>query len=66
MAYKCKIFEAVNLRLDGHYTYVCTVPKVIDINTDKKTCLPDKDIMCPLMIKNKYGCQMQSTYAYSC
>ena len=42
MAYKCKIFETLNLTLHGHYAYVCTVFKVISINTEKK-CLPNKE-----------------------
>ena len=36
MAYKCKIFEAVNLRLHGRCTHMCTVSEVIDINKMKQ------------------------------
>ena len=36
MAYKCKILEAVNLTLQGHYTYVCIISKVIGINVENK------------------------------
>ena len=32
---KCKIFEAVNLTLHGHYTHGCTVSKVIGISTER-------------------------------
>ena len=42
MAYKCKIFEAVKLILPEHYTHVCTVSKVIGINTENEICLPNK------------------------
>ena len=53
MAYKYKMFEAV-----------CTVSKVIGINTENK--LRSKEYMSLLMIKNKYGCQMHSIYSYNC
>ena len=43
MANKCKLFEAVNLTLHGHYTHVCTVSKVVVINTENKICLPNKE-----------------------
>ena len=43
MAYKSKLFEAVKLTLHGHYTHVCTVSKVIGINTENKICLPNKE-----------------------
>ena len=43
MAYKCKIFEAVNLTLNGHYKHVYTVSKVIGINIENKICLPNQE-----------------------
>ena len=42
MAYKCNIFDAINLILYGHYTHVCTVSKDIGINTENKICVPKK------------------------
>ena len=33
---KCRIFKAIKLTLPGHYTHVCTVSKVIGINTEGK------------------------------
>ena len=45
MAFKCKIFEAVNLALHGHDIHVCTVSKVIGINTENKICLPNKEYL---------------------
>ena len=36
IVYKCKIFEAVKLTLDGHYTYGCTASKVICLNEENK------------------------------
>ena len=65
MACKCKTFEAVNLTLHGHYTYVCTVSKVVGINTENKTSAKQGIHKCSL-IKNKYGCQMHSIDAYYC
>ena len=29
MAYRCKIFEAVNLTLHGHYTHYVEFPKLL-------------------------------------
>ena len=37
MAYRCKMYEAVNIPLHRHYTYVCTVFKVTGINTENKS-----------------------------
>ena len=45
MAYKCKIFEAVNLTLHGYYTYMCTISKIIGINTENQICLPNKEYL---------------------
>ena len=42
-AYKYKIYEAVNLTLHGYDTLVCTVSKIIGINTENKICLPSKE-----------------------
>ena len=66
MAYKYKTFEAVNLAFHGHYTHVCTVSKVVGINTENKMSAKQGIHKWSLMIKNKYGCQMHSTYAYYC
>ena len=42
MAYKCKIFDAVNLSLYGYYCFVyihmCTVSKDSSINKEKEIC----------------------------
>ena len=43
MAYKCKIFETVNLKLHGHYTQVWTVSQAIGINTENKIFLSNKE-----------------------
>ena len=37
---KCKVSEAVNSVLHGHYTHLCTVCKAIGINTENKICIP--------------------------
>ena len=66
MAYKCKIFDGVNLTLAGHYTHMCTVSKIIGINTENNMFAKQGIHKCSLMIKNKYGCQMHSIYAYYC
>ena len=66
MAYKSEILQGVNLTLQEHNIPVCTVDKVIGINTENKICLPNKGYMCLLIIKNKYGCQVRSIYAYYC
>ena len=66
MAYKCEIFDAVNLTFHGHYMHVCTVSKVIGIDTENKICLPSREDMCSLIINNKYGCQVHVTYVYYC
>ena len=57
-----KYFEAVNWTLQGHHTHMCTVFRGIGMNTENEICLPK----CSLMLKNKYGCQMHSKYAYDC
>ena len=67
VAYKCKIIEAVSLTHSGHYTCVCAVFKVIGIHTENKICFSKQGIhKWLLLIKNKYGCKMHSTYAYYC
>ena len=67
MAFKCQIFETVNLTLHGHYSHVCIVSKVIGINTRKQNMSGKQGInKCSLIIKNKYGCQTHSIYAYYC
>ena len=43
MSYKCKIFEASYLALDGHYTHICTVSRVIGIKTESRICVPNKE-----------------------
>ena len=63
MAYKCRIFKAIDLTFHGNYTHLCEVSKVFAINTENK--MSAKQVTCKwsLKIKNKYGCQMQNTYA---
>ena len=53
MAYKCKIFVAVNITLHRHYTNVCTVSKVIDINRENEICLPHKEYIVVIDCKEK-------------
>ena len=43
VTYTFKIFEAVNLTLHMHDAHVCTVFKVIGINTENKIFLPNKE-----------------------
>ena len=42
MAYRCKIFEAVNLTLNGHQ-HMCTISEDVGINKEKEICLPNKE-----------------------
>ena len=42
MAYKCKIVRLSMYHFNGHYTHVCTVSKVLDMNTENKICLANK------------------------
>ena len=46
--------------LHGHYTHVCIVSKVIDINTENKMSAKQGIHKSSLMIKRKYDCQMHS------
>ena len=62
IAYKFGIFHAVNLTLHGHYTHVCTVFKVTGMNTEK-ICAKQGINNRSFMIKNKYRCEVHSTYA---
>ena len=46
MAYKSKIFVAVNLTLHGHihiYTHICVQFKKNGINEEKEICLPNRE-----------------------
>ena len=51
MANRCKVFEALNLILHGHYRHVCTVLKVIGINTENKMSAKQGIHKCSLMMK---------------
>ena len=64
MAYKCKLFEPVNLILHGHFTHVYSFQSYW--HNYRKQNISAKQWICKwsLMIKNTYGCLMQSTYAY--
>ena len=54
IAYKCKIFKAVNLIINGHYTYKCIVLKVFGIKTRKQNMPAKQGIpKWSLMIENK-------------
>ena len=65
IAYKCRIFEAVNLTLHGHYTHVCTVFEVFWHKFRKWNMSAKPGIhRWLLVIKNRYGYQMYNTYAY--
>ena len=50
-----KQLQAVTLTLHWHYTHVCTVSKVIGINTENSMSAKQRIHKCPLMIKNKYS-----------
>ena len=66
MAYKRKIFKAVNLTLHVQYTYACRVYKVTGINTEIKICLPKKNTLVFIDDKEKHGCQLHSTDVCYC
>ena len=61
MAYKCTVFEAVNLILQEHYyilhSYVCRISKVIGINKEEVMCLANKEYI------NGHRCERSSMAA---
>ena len=69
MAYKCQILEATNTLWTSVFcidTCVFTFSEVIGINKENNMSTNQAIYKWPLMIKNKYGYERHSTYAYYC
>ena len=57
MAYRCKIFGAVNFRLHGISilidAHLCPISKQIGINKEKEMCLPSKKSIMVINMKEQ-------------
>ena len=64
MAFKFKIFETINITLDGHYTCVYSDQSLWHKYRKQNMFASQEIHQWSLMIKNKCGSQMHRTYAY--